>query len=94
MKILGHEYTVTQDKLMMDERRSVGTCCPATLTIKVYANSPKSRKEEALLHEIFEAIAYHLDIENKEFDHQVLSSISEAFYQVIKDNPGYFTIKI
>ncbi|MEN6421294.1 MAG: hypothetical protein ABFD76_05045 [Smithella sp.] len=92
IKILGHEYQHIQtDKLALDTG-TPGQCCMASLWIKTDSTVPKSRQEEALLHEIFEALRYHLNCQDT-FSHQLMSTFSEALYQVIKDNPKYFKLE-
>lgn len=49
----------------------------------VNASMPPSRQEEGILHEIFEAINYHLEVE---LEHNKLCAISEVLYMIIRDN--------
>lgn len=44
---------------------------------------PKDKVEEALLHEVFEALNSFCDLE---VDHKTLSILSEGLYQVMRDN--------
>ena len=44
---------------------------------------PKSRQEEALLHEVIEAMNYHLEVE---LEHNKLTAISEALYMILIEN--------
>ena len=94
MKILGHEYAVIFDKELGFRRGTPGSCCSSTLQIWIDPTYPISVQQEALLHEIEEALRYHLNCRDEPYTHQILSSLSEARYQVIKDNPQYFTFTL
>ena len=94
MKILGHEYKVLFDTEQGLRRGSSGSCCPSTLTIWIDPTYPVSVQQESLLHEIEEALRYHLNCSDATYNHQLLSALSEARYQVIKDNPQYFTFNL
>ncbi len=93
IKILGHSYEVIDSPTLMEERGSSGTCCPNTLQIKISSHAPLSIREESLLHEIFEAIRYHLNLTD-DVSHQAMSSMSEALFAVMKDNPQYFKMSV
>jgi hypothetical protein len=82
IRILGHPYTV---EYVDDWQDPLGCakCESQLLQIKIDGSMPESRIEEALLHEIIEAINYHLEIE---LEHNKLTAISEVLYGVIKDN--------
>ena len=83
MKIMGHDYALVMNPDLQREMATPGACCAGTLKIQIDPGAPESRKEEALLHEIIEALKYHLDLELK---HDKLSALSEGLYQVLRDN--------
>jgi hypothetical protein len=93
LKILGHEVDLNYDDKLLHKRDSVGTYCANLLTIMIDPTYPVTRQEEGLLHEVFEAIRFHLNCQDT-VNHALMSSISEVLYQVIKDNPDVFTIKL
>lgn len=93
MKILGHEYKVEFDEHLDRERRTTGECALNRLAIVLDSTFPDSTVEESLLHEIFEALKFHLGFGDN-FSHQMLSQLSETLYQVMKDNPDYFSVKV
>ncbi len=93
MKILGHKYRIQFDQHLDKKSGTVANCCTNILRIKIDPNFPDSRIEEGLLHEIFEAIKYHMNF-GESMPHTMLSQISEALYQVMKDNPRYFKIEV
>lgn len=53
--------------------------------IRICAALPQSQKEATLIHEIFHALNVTMDDTNH-FGHALLASLSEQFYQVLKDN--------
>jgi hypothetical protein len=83
LKIIGHKYTIKKAKHLSESNGTVGTCCPNLLRIKIGINYPLPRQKEALLHEIIEALNYHLELK---LEHPVLSALSEGLYQVLRDN--------
>lgn len=83
LKILGHEYTITADCEPQLGSGTSGQCCPNLLKIKLDQSVPNSRREEAFLHEIIEALKYHLELE---IEHPDLSALSEGIFAVIRDN--------
>ena len=93
IKILGHQYEHLLDDKMSPRSNSAGNCCANLTEITTDPTLPITRQEEALLHEIFEALRYHLDCQ-KEFSHKTMSVVCEGLYAVLKDNPQYFTIRI
>ena len=94
MKILGHEYKINYNDNLEKQRESCAICRFNVLEIYLDSSYPSSRIEEGLLHEVFEAIKYHLDLTDEVLSHPTLSQLAECLYQVIKDNPEYFSIKI
>jgi hypothetical protein len=93
LKILGHEVDLIYDDKLLHKRDSVGTYCANLLTIKIDPTVPVTRQEEGLLHEVFEAIRFHTD-SGDIVSHALMSTMSEVMYQIIKDNPDVFTIKL
>ena len=82
LKLFGHEYKVEY----VDDWQDPLGCAKfdgQQLLIRIDNNMPKSRREEALLHEIMEAINYHLEIE---LEHNKLCAISEVLYGILKTN--------
>jgi hypothetical protein len=93
MKILGHEVDVIYDDKWNLKRSTVGSYCANMLQITIDPTYPETRQEEGFLHEIFEAIRFHTD-SGDTVSHALMSTMSEVMYQIIKDNPGVFTIKL
>ncbi len=83
MKILGHDYEIRNDPNVYLENDTVGQVCFRGLWIKLDSSAPITRYEEALLHEIIEALNYHLELK---LDHEVLTALSEALFAVLDDN--------
>ncbi|MCK9519277.1 MAG: hypothetical protein M0R74_09705 [Dehalococcoidia bacterium] len=93
MKILGYDYKIEFDNLWDKKQGASGSCCANILTITLDPTFPAPRMEESLLHEIFEAIKFHLNY-GERFPHEMLSQLSEVLYQVMKDNPEYFSFRV
>ena len=82
IKLFGHVYAIEYDKNWHDE----SACAKLEankLLIRIDATMPESRQEEALLHEVFEAMNYHLELA---LDHNKLCGMSEVLYGIIKEN--------
>jgi len=89
IKILGHEYAVEQDPLMArDERNGGGKCNLNALRIVIDPTLPTSRRRENLMHEIFEGLNYHLQLE---LPHDKMSALCEGLFSVMMDNKSVFT---
>jgi hypothetical protein len=61
---------------------------PREKKIQIEASSCDVQKESTLVHEILEAISEIYEVECFKEDHHSLTVVAEAFYQVIKENPG------
>lgn len=83
IKILGHDYKLEMSSKPLLERNTVASVCPNVLSIEISDSFPQSRKEEALFHEIIEALNCHLELN---LEHHKIASLSEGLYQVFKDN--------
>ena len=83
LKVLGHEYEVRENPTIRVERDTSGQCCSTNLWISVDPAMKSTRCEETFLHEIFEALKWHLQIK---IEHDHLSALSEGLYQVLKEN--------
>ena len=82
LKVLGHEYSVIKDpKLFI--KTGVGSCCLGVLEIKIDSYFAESKQSEVFLHEIFEAMKYHL---NSDISHELLSQLSELLFSIIRNN--------
>lgn len=92
MKILGHEYKIEFNEHLSQEAGANGQCCSNRLKIILDPTLPESRTEEALLHEIFEALKFHLNL--LDLSHETLSQLAECLYQVFVDNPHCFNITV
>jgi hypothetical protein len=84
IKVLGYTYTVQQKKppegIPSD---SFGGCDFAGGTIYCSKEIPKDLQESTLLHEILEALNYHLELGLK---HPQITALEAGLYQVLKDN--------
>lgn len=65
----------------------IGKTCLAKNVIWLNQNYPKSRQEEALLHEIIHNCLYDM---NEEQNEQLVTRLGSVLYSVIKDNSEVF----
>lgn len=83
IKILGHDYEVRHEKDLSRDRGSNGECrCNAT-HIAIDPSLPRSMQEKVLVHEVVEALNYHLELR---LEHPQISAISEGIYSVLSRN--------
>ena len=82
LKLFGHIYSVEYIKDWHDDS-SMAKITHTELAIKINANLAESLQEEALWHEIKEAINTHLELE---LEHNKINAMSEVEYMIIKDN--------
>ena len=82
-KILGHSYTIKSVVDSHFEGAGAGSISCNSLIIKISNVVPQSRKEEALLHETFEALNYHLELG---LEHGKITALCEGLYQVLRGN--------
>jgi hypothetical protein len=82
LKILGYAYTVREDKALQDNHNLFGQQKPVTLEITYSGNVARQMQESAVLHEIIEAINYHLQLGLK---HQAIMGIETGLYGTLTD---------
>lgn len=75
LKIGGHKFTVVLKELEKD----LGCTDYTKNIITIDINLPQDQKEATLIHEIMHCM-------NTTLEHQLLDSLSEQMYQVLKDN--------
>jgi len=82
MKILGYSYKIEQlGKDVM--RGNSGFCNFDNKLLQVSVDLDKDMKESTLLHEIIEALNYHMELELK---HNQIMSLEAGLHQVLNDN--------
>lgn len=88
LKILGHIYRVGTWKSAVKEGAGAvyGRCVPEELSIFVGTEFPDSQIEATLLHEIIEAINYHLELR---LEHNQIQGLEAGLYSVLKENGLY-----
>ena len=82
MKILGYSYQV-QRSGHSDDLGASGRCHQLKQTIQIASNLTKEGAQSTLLHEILEALNYHLQLELGE---GVIMSLESGLFQVLADN--------
>jgi hypothetical protein len=87
VKIGGYDYKVILDANLSRNKGFQGTQCANSLEIEIDSGLPIQNQESTLIHEIFEAINYHYELK---LEHNIISTLESALYQVVKDNPDIF----
>ena len=87
IKILGYDYTIKM--IDLNETEKFGNLDMNTLTIRLNENKAQSQIDSTLLHEIIEAIDFHLGLELK---HYQINALEAGLYQVLKDNDISFRV--
>lgn len=89
LKVGGHKYKIVlrNDRLKNDGTTEAGGYSSFFNKIWIDISAPQDIQEETLFHEILEAINIKNDLE---LNHNQISTISEDFYQVLKDNKLIF----
>lgn len=82
MKILGYNYKIvnTEDLYNLE---SFGKLSAKLQEIKISKDLHKEAKISTLLHEIIEALNFHLELG---LDHRTITSLEAGLFQVFKDN--------
>lgn len=82
MKILGYNYRIKHEA-MADEINASGRLHGRLQVIQVASDLVEEGYTSALLHEILEAINWHLELG---LEHNVIMSLEAALFQVLVDN--------
>lgn len=91
IRILGANVKTLYDGLTLRREGRRGSSNGAHLEINIDPSYPEDALKETLCHEILEMLTYMCDIE---MEHQTLSTLSCALFQVLNDNPKIFSIKM
>lgn len=85
LKVLGYTYTIQQTEGPPEgiPSDSFGGCDFANGTIYCSKDIHQDLQESTLLHEILEALNYHLELGLK---HPQITALEAGLYQVLKDN--------
>ena len=88
IKIGGHylDVNITNNNDYVADNQ-LGNTRLAKNVIHINANYPKSRQEEALIHEMLHNCLYDLD---EEQDEKLITRLGTMIYMIIKDNPKMF----
>lgn len=84
MKILGYDYKVILDKTIRDMNGNAGTCNLDDNVITIASDLPSfDVKTSVILHEVIEAINYHLEIG---LDERQIKCLEVGLHQALKEN--------
>lgn len=79
MKILGYNYALVTDTDM----EALGSMHSRSQRLKLATDMHPDQQLSTLLHEIIEALNYHLDLG---IQHQTIMALEAGLYQVLADN--------
>lgn len=82
MKILGYDYRIERT-VPVDEISCFGRMHARTQVIQVACDLTEAGYTSALLHEILEALNYHLELK---LEHRAIMSLEAGLYQVLVEN--------
>lgn len=94
LKIIGFDWTVEKNDKSKDVTYQ-GSCYGSTHqgTQKIFLNpdDPIQKSEQVLIHEIMHAIWWQMGLnerykKEKDIEEEVITTISQGLYQVLKDN--------
>lgn len=84
LKILGYDYVVKFSPSSDDGgMHDAGRCNATKQIIIVDKETHKQCQESTVLHEILEALQYHLELG---LEHRIIASLESGLYQVLTDN--------
>jgi len=95
VKVLGKDYKIVPKKDLMRDESKYATVNFVRQIIEIDSEligNQNQHLEESLIHEIFHIIL-HAILSTKLLEDQI-NCTSEMFYQVLKDNPEFFKVKI
>ncbi len=81
MKILGYHYRIIENS---EYGAQLGEMNPTQQTIKVQANQCQQQKESTVLHEIIEALNFHLKLELGQ-DNKIIAPLEAGLYTALTD---------
>ena len=81
MKILGYDYALLEES---DDDDNLGRCLTTKLTIRISPNLPEQQKQSTVLHEILEALNWHLQL-GLGIDNKVIMPLEASLFQVLTD---------
>jgi hypothetical protein len=87
VKIGGIVYDLMFSNTAARDSNSLGSSCANSCEILIDSTAPKQNQESTLIHEIIEQINYRYELN---LEHNKITTLETALYQVIKDNPGIF----
>jgi uncharacterized protein (UPF0335 family) len=82
MNILGYVYTFDKT-LSGDYLGSMGRCSGKTLRIEIAKELNSQQTQSTILHELIEAINFHL---NLELEHKTIAALETGIYQTLTGN--------
>ncbi|SHH54639.1 hypothetical protein SAMN02745135_01154 [Caloranaerobacter azorensis DSM 13643] len=88
IKIGGHTYICKFDDKLSRDTSANGMSCGNSLEIIIDSSLPEENQESVLLHEILEQINFRYELN---LEHEKITILESALYQVLKDNKLNFS---
>jgi hypothetical protein len=83
MKIIGYEYDLELDKTIEQIGQNAGLINFDDMKINIASDLNPNVKASVLIHEVIEAINYHLELDLK---HPQIMALEVGFHQVLSEN--------
>jgi len=83
LTILGYEYSLDKEKALEDMEGNVGFCDFDHLQMRVANDVPSDVRNSTLIHEIIEAVNYHLEVGLTE---QKIKQLEVGLFQALTRN--------
>lgn len=87
IRIMGVDHVLVDDRKHNPESNSAGRYLASLCKITIDPTLAAQEQGTTLIHEILEALNYKLQMKDKEYTHDRLHALAEAFYSVLRDNP-------
>src|SRR5690349_13393661 len=89
MKILGYDYQIDLSQTFDTMRGCMGLCNVNKQIINIAKDLPEETKCSVMIHEIIEAINYHLELN---LEHPQISQLETGIHQALSDNGVDLTV--
>ena len=91
LKIIGFEWQIKESQEIADEGACFGSTHTQSQTIYLEKRALTQKKEQVLLHEILHALWWQQGLsqrftKQKEIEEEIITTLSQGLYQVLKDN--------
>jgi len=82
MKILGYDYTIYTNG-DVEHIGAAGRFHPRVQKIQIASDQNQQQRESTVLHEVIEALSYHLQLD---LEHRAIMGLEAGLYQAMRDS--------